>query len=53
MKIISDGGTIESFETPGAFNDMRKEGVSYYLIYNSNLAKLREICGDHFNGTAE
>lgn len=53
MKMISDGSQIEIFDVPGEFNDMRKEGVSYYLIRNEHLAELREICKTYFNGYSD
>ena len=53
LQILSEGGEIECIEAPGKFNDMRKEGVSYYLIINEDLKKLREICKNSFNGYFE
>lgn len=51
MQMIKNGDQIECIETPGTYNDMQKEGVSYYLIRNDNLHKLREICSEKFLGT--
>lgn len=51
MQMISDEDQIECVDVPGKFNDMSKEGVSYYLIYNEDLRELREICADKFMGT--
>lgn len=42
-------GEINNFETPGSYNDMQKEKVSYYIIEDGHLDKLRGICNEHFN----
>ena len=48
MKLLSDG-EIVCFDTPGEYNDMKKEGVSYYLIQEEKLAELRKICISNFS----
>lgn len=53
MQMITDESQIRTFETPGTFNDMKKEGVSYYLIKGKHLSELRTICIDNFDGFAD
>lgn len=47
-KILKDGGQIETFDCPGEYNDMEKEGISYYLIEDEHLNEFRNICKTHF-----
>lgn len=46
------GGSVamETVETPGHYNDMHVEGISYYLI---DKEKVLEICKDKFLGSGE
>lgn len=53
MQMITDGTQIECIDVPGEFNDMRKEGTSYYLIEGEELNKLRDVCSEYFNGIAQ
>lgn len=50
MQMLVDDSQIECIEVPGEFNDMKKEGVSYYLIVNEDLEQLRSICAEYFGG---
>lgn len=44
VKKLSDGATqIQNLDTPGQYNDMKKEGVSYYLIDQKELQALCKI----------
>lgn len=44
VKKLSDGATqIRNLDTPGQYNDMEKEGVSYYLIDQKELQALCKI----------
>ncbi len=47
MKLLSSG-SVNCYDTPGEYNDMQKEGVSYYIIKDKNLNELREICTRFF-----
>jgi len=47
MKLLSSGN-VNCYDTPGEYNDMQKEGVSYYIIKDKNLNELREICTRFF-----
>ncbi len=47
MSLLSDG-EINCYDTPGEYNDMQKEGVSYYIIKDENLNELRNICMSYF-----
>lgn len=51
MQMITGENQIQAIETPGTFNDMQKEGISYYLIRDDDLERLRIICFDYFDGT--
>jgi hypothetical protein len=42
-------GEINNFETPGKYNDMQKEKVSYYIIESDDLSELKSLCAEHFN----
>ena len=53
MQMLTDPSQIECIEVPGEFNDMKKDGVSYYLILNEDLEQLRSICAEYFNGGSE
>lgn len=44
--MVEQGVEISGFECPGAYNDMRREGVSYYLIDRNEL---KELCATHFS----
>ncbi len=47
-KILKDGGQIESYNAPGHYNDMEKEGISYYIIEDEYLNELRTLCKTNF-----
>ena len=47
MKLLSSG-SVNCYDTPGEYNDMQKEGVSYYIIKDKNLNELRQICTTFF-----
>ena len=48
MSMISDESQIECIETPGTYNDMKKDGISYYLIEDEYLDELQSICAKKF-----
>lgn len=50
MQMITSGTQIESVEVPGEYNDMKKDGVSYYLIEDEHLEQLKAICAEKFDG---
>lgn len=49
VRILSSDGGIACFDAPGKFNDMQKEGVSYYIIKDDDLNELRNLCLTHFS----
>ncbi len=49
MKLIKSDDDIRCFDTPGEFNDMKKDGISYYIVEEKNLDSLRNICIDYFS----
>lgn len=55
LSMITGGDQIECFDVPGTYNDMKKDGVSYYLIEGKHAKELKELCAEHFSGryTAE
>lgn len=48
LQMLSSDEQIVIYETPGQYNDMEKEGVSYYIIEGDNLRQLRAICNENF-----
>lgn len=50
LKLLSDGGTIECIDVPGHYNDMQKEGVSYYLLEGDDVEELKKLCSGSFDG---
>jgi len=48
MKMLKSDMSIECHECPGNYNDMHKEGISYYLIENKDLNSLRKLCYVNF-----
>ncbi len=50
MQMITDNTQIECIDVPGQFNDMKKEGVSYYIIQNEDLNELQNLCQLYFDG---
>ena len=48
MKMLKAETTIECLECPGNYNDMHKEGISYYLIEDKELNSLRKLCYVNF-----
>ena len=50
MQMLESPDQIEVLDVPGEFNDMKKDGISYYLIINQDLDRLRQLCADNFNG---
>lgn len=53
MQMLSDGGQIESVKVPGGYNDMKKDGVSYYLIEDEDLTDLHKLCSQYFDGNSK
>ena len=55
LSMITGDDQIECFDVPGTYNDMKKDGVSYYLIEGKHAKELKELCAEHFSGryTAE
>ncbi len=51
FNMLKNDGQIECVEVPGEYNDMEKDGVSYYLIEDESLTELREICAGQFGGS--
>jgi len=51
MQMLKHESQIECIDTPGNYNDMQKEGVSYYLIRDKSLEELRLLCVEKFMGT--
>ena len=52
-KMFAQGCNIQSFETPGDYNDMHVDGVSYWIFSDEDEAELLEICKNNFLGTGE
>ena len=50
LQLITSGDQIECYDAPGTYNDMEKEGVSYYLIEDEYVTELQELCAKHFDG---
>lgn len=48
MQLLSDG-EVQCFDPPGHFNDMRKDGISYYIIEDESLNEYRSLCISHFS----
>ena len=48
MGMLKDSDSVVSYDTPGEYNDMQKEGVSYFIIENDHIRELRNICNEHF-----
>ena len=48
LRLLSDGGDIECIDVPGHYNDMQKEGVSYYVLEGEDLEELRILCSESF-----
>ncbi len=48
MKMLKSDATIECYDCPGGYNDMHKEGISYYIIENKDLNQLRKLCYVNF-----
>lgn len=48
MQMLSSSSQIECFDTPGEYNDIKRERISYYIIENEHLDDLKSICKKHF-----
>ncbi len=48
VKMLKDGAQIQCYDCPGEFNDMKRDGISYYIIENKDLNNLRNLCIEEF-----
>ena len=51
LQMIGSESSIRCFETPGTYNDMKKDGVSYYLIEDEYVDELKKLCAEYFGGS--
>lgn len=51
LQLITSGDQIECYDVPGEYNDMEKDGVSYYLIEGKDVTELKELCAQYFGGS--
>ncbi len=51
FQLITGGDQIECYETPGTYNDMEKDGISYFIIEGDYLTELKELCAEYFGGS--
>ncbi len=51
FQLITNGDQIECYETPGTYNDMEKDGISYFLIEGDYKEQLKQLCAENFGGS--
>lgn len=51
LQIITSGDQIECYDAPGTYNDMEKDGISYYLIEDEHAVELKKLCAELFGGS--